>query len=205
MPDGIICRYIPWYEGNAYIVLLALPLMGVSAMVAGGDPGNPPWLRFVGILLLAVTPFTLISAVSMWRLCILYISPSDLTVRLAKIGSDLIRIQREQVISIIPLTVSNGVGGRSLQVEIAYHPEVAGVDNNEVKKLLIGLQFSVRPINLTNALIAWEDAAIDDPDELLDLIERILQSKSVSDVIPPPSRSALESNADVHDDRSDHE
>jgi hypothetical protein len=39
--DEIVCRYIPWYEGNAYFLNVGLPLMGVAMISASYDPGNP--------------------------------------------------------------------------------------------------------------------------------------------------------------------
>lgn len=195
--EGIVCRYIPWYEGNVYVLCLVLPLMGVSAIAAGCDPGNPEWFKFIGIGLIALTPLFVYSMVRIWRLSRLSITPSALTVPLAAPGFQPTEIRREQIESITPVIAPSGLS-RSLQVEVSYRADDTG--NDEIKKALLGPYLTVKPINLANALTAWEDAAIDDPDELLDLIERILRSKSVSDVAPPPSRSALEAQGDVPED-----
>lgn len=48
--------------------------------------------------------------------------------------------------------------------------------------MLIGLQFSVQPVNLFNALVAWKSATNDDLNELLDQIERILRGRSTAGV-----------------------
>jgi hypothetical protein len=37
--DGIVCRYIPWFEGNAYFLNVRIPLMGVASITAGSAPG----------------------------------------------------------------------------------------------------------------------------------------------------------------------
>ena len=132
----------------------------------------------------------------MWQRCILRISPSALTLRLGTRGSKLTEIRRDQVTSITPKMVLTGTS-KTLQTEIAYHPVTEGSLDGKVETALLGVQLTVKPINLANALVAWHDAAIDDPDELLELIERILRSKSVSDVTPPPSRSALEDKRDA--------
>jgi hypothetical protein len=36
--DEIVCRYLPWYEGNAYFLNLGFPLMGVAMIAAGALP-----------------------------------------------------------------------------------------------------------------------------------------------------------------------
>jgi hypothetical protein len=177
--DEIVCRYIPWFEGNAYFLNLGLPLMGVAMVAAGYAPGNPAWLRYGGFLLLGLMPLIVFSVVSMWRRCLLRIAPSALNVRLAK--GDPIEIRRELIQSITPKIIPNPVNGsQSLQVEIAYH--TADLSSDTTKTVLLGLQLSVQPINLLNALMAWKDATNDDPGELLDRIERILLGRSMAGV-----------------------
>lgn len=171
--DEIVCRYIPWYEGSAYTVTLLLPLMGVAMVDLGFAPGNPAWLRYGGFLLLGVTPLTVWGIVRMWRRCLLRITRSTLTVRLAERGSELTEIRRELVESIEPKLIPQPRGGRALQVAIAYRPLDVGTDTS--KTVMLGLRLSVQPINLFNALIAWRDGARDDPSELLDRIEGILR------------------------------
>jgi hypothetical protein len=171
----ITCRYIPWYEGNAYFLNVGLPLIAIAAVAAGYAPGNPPWLRFVGILLLVLTPLMTYAAVRMWRRCVLRITPSALTVRLATPGDTGTEIQREAVESIEPKTVPNGVSSESLQVEIAYR--TADSSGHAVKTILLGTTLTVKPNNLVDALVAWKDGAHDDPKELLDRIERILRGR----------------------------
>jgi hypothetical protein len=179
--DEIVCRYIPWYEGNAYFLNVGLPLMGVASIAAGFAPGNPGWLRFAGIILLGVTPICVFAAVRMWRRCCLRISPSALTVRLAALKDGPIEIRREHVKSITPKMVPNSANGvPSLQVEIAYRP--ADLSTDATQTVLLGLQLTVVPDNLLNALIAWKDATHDNPSELLDRIERILLGRSMAGV-----------------------
>lgn len=175
----IVCRYLPWYEGNAYILNVLVPALGVASVGAGCAPGNPVWLRFTGIILLLATPIFAFSAVRMWRRCLLSISPSALTVRLAAPNDELTEIRRDSVLSIAPKTVPNGVSGRSLQVAIAYRTADLSSDT---KTVLLGLQLSVQPVNLLNALVAWKDGAHDNPSELLDRIERVLRGRSMAGV-----------------------
>lgn len=175
----IVCRYLPWYEGNAYILNVLVPALGVASVGAGCAPGNPVWLRFTGIILLLATPIFAFSAVRMWRRCLLSISPSALTVRLAAPTDELTEIRRDSVLSIAPKTVPNGVSGRSLQVAIAYRTADLSSDT---KTVLLGLQLSVQPVNLLNALVAWKDGAHDNPSELLDRIERVLRCRSMAGV-----------------------
>lgn len=174
--EEIICRYIPWYEGNVYVLNVLIPLLAVAGISAGCAPGNPAWLRFTGILLLVLTPLFVSSAVRMWRRCLLRISPSALTVRLTAPKEELTEIRRECVVSIEPKVVPNGRSGQSLQVAIAYR--AADLGNDPTKTLLLGLQLTVQPINLLNALVAWKDGAHDNPSELLDRVERILRGHS---------------------------
>ncbi|WP_184437272.1 hypothetical protein [Mycobacterium sp. AZCC_0083] len=179
--DLVVCRYIPWYEGNAYYLNVALPLTGAAMAAAGYAPGNPVWLRFGGIFLIAVTPLMTYSAVRMWRRCILCFSPSALTVRTAAPGDALTEIPRERVQSITPKVIANSANGvASLQVEIAY--QTADSSDDATKTVLLGLQLTVVPDNLLNALVAWKDATNDDPSELLDRIERILMGRSMAGV-----------------------
>jgi hypothetical protein len=178
--DEIVCRYIPWYEGNAYIVLVLVPLLGVASLAAGYAPGNPAWLRFTGILILAVTPLTGYGIVRMWRRCLLCITRTALTVRLAERKSELTEIRRELVESIEPKLISQPRGGRAPQVAIAYRPIDAGGDT--AKTVMLGLRLSVPPVNLLNALIAWRDGARADPSELLDRIEGILRGSPTAGV-----------------------
>lgn len=175
-PHGIVCRYIPWYEGSAYFLNLGLPLMAVAMISASYDPSNPVWLRFGGIILLILMPIVVYSYVTMWRGCSLEISPSALTVRLAASKDGPIELSRGRVRSIEPRMVPNSVSGaRSLQAEISYS---AVEESADVKTVLLGLQFTVEPHNLLDALVAWKDNPGDDPDELMDRIERILVGRS---------------------------
>jgi hypothetical protein len=181
--DEIVCRYVPWYEGNAYVLIAALPLLGVAFVGAGLSPDYPVWLRYGGfILLLGVLPLIVYSLVSIWRRNILRITPSTLFVRFAAAPKDgLTEIRRELVQSITPKMIPNSVNGiKSLQVEIAYRP--VDLTGETPKTVLLGLYLSVQPINLLNALVVWNDAATHDPSELLDRIERILRGQSTADV-----------------------
>jgi hypothetical protein len=178
--DEIVCRYIPWYEGNAYVALVLLPLMGAAAFAAGCAAGNPAWLRLVGIVILGVTPLIVYSIVRMWRRCLLCITPSMLTVRLADRGSELTEIRRELVESIEPKLVPQPVSGMWLRVAVTYRPVAVGSD--ATKTVMLGPQLTVQPINLLNALVAWKDGANANSSELLDRVERVLRGRSMAGV-----------------------
>jgi hypothetical protein len=70
--------------------------------------------------------------------------------------------------------------GQSLQVEIAYR--AADLNNYTTKTVLLGLQLSVQPVNLLNALVAWKDGDNNNPSELLDRVERVLRGRSMPGV-----------------------
>jgi hypothetical protein len=177
--DEIVCRYIPWYEGNAYSALVLIPGIGVTAIAAGCAAGNPAWLRWVGIVIVGVTPLIVYSIVRMWRRCLLWITPSMLTVRLADRGSELTEIRRELVESIEPKLVPQPVSGMWLRVAITYRPVGARDTTNTV---MLGPQLTVQPINLLNALVAWKDGANVNSSELLDRVERVLRGRSMAGV-----------------------
>jgi hypothetical protein len=180
--DDVVCRYIPWYEGNGYFLNLALPLIGVAMVAAGYAPGNPWWLRYGGYILLCLMPLIVFSVVSMWRRCYLRIAPSALTVRLAGPKDQGTEIPRELVQSITPKMIPNSVNGLpSLQVEIAYRAADSGSETT--KTVLLGLQVTVQPANLLNALLAWKQRTDDAPSELLDRVERLLKGDSVPTVL----------------------
>jgi hypothetical protein len=179
--DQIVCRYIPWYEGNAYTALVLVPLLGVAMVGAGFAAGNPVWLRYGGIfLLLGVTPLVVYGIVRMRRQSLLGITPPTLTVRLPERGSELTEIRREQVESIEPKRTPQSVSGEWLQVAITYR--MNGIGGDATNTVIMGLRLTVRPGNLLNALIAWNDGANDSPGELLDRIERILRGTSMAGV-----------------------
>lgn len=179
--DEVVCRYIPWYEGNAYSALVLLPLMGVAMVALGLTPGNPRWLLYGGVILLVgVTPLSIWGVVRMWLRSLLCLSPSKLTVRLAERGSQLTEIRRELVASIEPKLVPLPPRAQSLQVAITYHP--VDIGDGTTKTVLLGLRLTVQPVDLFNALIAWRDGARDDPSELLNRIERTLRGHSTAGV-----------------------
>ncbi|BBU23409.1 hypothetical protein [Mycobacterium xenopi] len=179
--DEIICRYIPWYEGNAYSTLVLIPLMGVAMVAAGSAPGYPAWLAYGGaFLLLGVTPLTLYGIVRMWLRCLLHITPSALVVRFAERGSELTEIRRELIESIEPRPTPQPVSGTWLEVAITYRPVEAG--SVGTKTVIIGLRLTVQPINLLNALVVWKDSANENPSELLDRVELVLRGRSMAGV-----------------------
>lgn len=100
--------------------------------------------------------------------------------RLVDRGSELTEIRRELVVSIEPQIVALPRGAQSLQVAVTYWPAAVGGDAS--KTLLLGLQLTVQPVNLLNALVAWNDGAHESPSELLDRIERILRGQSAGGV-----------------------
>lgn len=179
--DAIVCRYIPWYEGNTYVFGTFFPLMSAVAIAAGCAPGNPAWLWYSGIVLLAIFALLVVVAIWIWRRSLLRITPSVLAVRIAERGSELTDIRREHVRSIEPKLVSNAAAGTErLQVEIAYQP--ADVSNETTSTVMLGMYLTVQPINLVKALVAWNEDARENPRELLDRVERILRGQSTDGV-----------------------
>lgn len=177
--DAIVCRYIPWYEGNTYVFGTFFPLMSAAAMAAGCAPGNPAWLWYSGIVLLAIFALLVVVAIWIWRRSLLRITPAALTVRIAERGSELTDIRREHVRSIEPkLVPSVAAGTERLQVEVAYQP--ADVSGETTATVMLGMYLSVQPSNLLDALLAWNNGAHDNPSELLDRIERILRGQSMA-------------------------
>ncbi|ORA76115.1 hypothetical protein BST28_21235 [Mycolicibacter kumamotonensis] len=169
--DEVICRYVPWFEGNAYMAIAIIPLMGVAMTAAGRNPDYPAWFRIGGIILLSVMPLALFSVLRMWRRCPLCFSPTALTLRSSTPGSKLTEIRREHIESITPKMLRNPVNGHSLQTEITYHTP----DSNSTDTVTLGLHLTVQPRNLADALLAWKDATDEDPNNLLDRIEGILR------------------------------
>ncbi|OCB44968.1 hypothetical protein [Mycobacterium parascrofulaceum] len=178
--DEITCRYLPWYEGNAYSTLVLIPLLGGASLAAGCAAGNPAWLRFTGIVILGVTPLSFYGIVRMWLRSLLCITPSMLIVRLAERRSDLVEIRRELIESIEPKLTPQPAGGEWLQTAITYRP--LDTANGAPVTVILGLRLSVQPTNLLDALVAWKDGARDDPSELLDRIERILRGQSTAGI-----------------------
>ena len=182
--DAVVCRYIPWLELNDYTRFLLLPILGITAIVLGLEPGRPGWLIVVGLFTLGGVVLVGYAVARMWRRCLLRISPTTLTVRLPARGSQLTEIARSRIESItdaqaevsaaiIPVNVT--------QIAIAYQPADPGTVTQTV---LIGpppgktaMQVSVHQPNMITALQAWKNADPDDPG-LMDRIEAILRGKA---------------------------
>ncbi|BBZ57231.1 hypothetical protein MPHO_42230 [Mycolicibacterium phocaicum] len=169
--DKVVCRYVPWYEGNAYIVNVLTPLMAIAMVGVGSGPGSPSWLRLGGIFLLALTPILWYFLVRTWRRSFLCITPSMLTVSSAVFGSKPIAIQRDFVQSLGSKVVPNSVRGQSLQVEIAY--QAGDLSRDVTNTLLLGASLTVEPIDLVNGLVLWRDGA---PDSDTGLMDRVADS-----------------------------
>lgn len=177
--DAIVCRYVPWYEGNAFLLNVGLPLGALLGTAASFSRGYPVWPRFVAIVLLLMWPLMLYATFRMWRRCSLRFTPSTLTIRVADPRQRPGELPRERVEAITPKWIANSVSGvRALQVEIAYRPEDSTTD--ELNTVLLGLQLTVEPINLYSALVTWKDGADADPIQLMDRIEEILRGRSIS-------------------------
>lgn len=175
--DAVIARYVPRYEGNAILLDVGLPLIGMFSIAASFTPGYPLWPRFSGILLLLVTPVMMYATYRMWRRCSLRFTPSTLTIRVADPKIRPGELPRERVEAITPKWIANSVSGvKALQVEIAYRPEHSTTEKTET--VMLGLQLTVEPINLYGALVAWKDGAAADPNQLLDRIEQLLRGRS---------------------------
>jgi hypothetical protein len=183
--DEIVCRYIPWCEGNEYFTILLIPLLGAVLLGAAAAPGRPPtrlWL--CGIVLVGVGPVAMCSAVRVWRGSILRISATSLTVRsvrsLFKAFGDPTEIRREQVESITADMFPLSGRSKAMQVEIAYRTVNSSDSSDALRTVLLGAQLTIKPANLCNALIAWKAGGDDHPGELLDRVERILRGRGES-------------------------
>ena len=173
--SGLVCRYVPWYEGNVYLLNVGLPILAVTMIMAGFAPGNPVWLRFGGVVLLLFIPLFLDSAVRMRRKSALRISPSVLTVPTPAPKFQPVEVPRERVVAITPKWVSSVSGAKALHIEIDYGAADLGGYPGSV---LLGPQLTVEPQNLFDALTVWKDHPGDDPADLMDRIERILVGRS---------------------------
>ena len=64
---AVVCRYIPWLELNSYTVFLLLPILGITGIVLGLEPGRPVWLVFAGLLALGGVVVAGYFVGQMWR------------------------------------------------------------------------------------------------------------------------------------------
>ncbi|MEI8080340.1 MAG: hypothetical protein WCI74_00645 [Actinomycetes bacterium] len=188
--DGIICRWVPWYDSNLILIFL-MGLFGVAMCSAGPGAG-----RVLGFLALALVLPSLYFAVPMWRKAILVIGPSTLSLRLPRRGSQLTKIPRERIESITPKTSyvggisANAIlfilllpGGRNslntLQVEIVYttaeSPSASTTVLIGMPARKNGMQVCVKSVNLLQALLVWKEGSIADPTKLLAQVESILR------------------------------
>lgn len=168
-------------DGNSVAEAVTREVGGTAVGLAGGSfVGGLATGAVLGTEIGSVVPGagTAVGLVVGAGRCILCITTSALTVRLAGRGRVLTEVQRELIQSIGPRIVPLATGGELMQVEIAYK----AVDSSETKTVLLGLQLTVQPINLLNALAYWQDAAVDDPNQLLDRIELILRGRAAAGV-----------------------
>ncbi len=199
----VVCRYLPWREGNAYGLVVALPALGLGAVLLSNERVGDGWGRFGGLFLLAVTPVLVFRVVQMWRCSLLRITPSALTLGVSASGSGTVQIRREDVaaITVAPVRVVSVV---DLQVRIDYfatgdedadddgivygddgtvHYEETETETG-MRTVVIGptpssgepaLQLTVDTTNVGAALTLWRESGQADPVALLDEIESILR------------------------------
>ncbi len=180
--DSITCRYIPWYEGNPYLALVALPLIGIAAIGAPpANHGGPGLWRILGILVVAVTPISLFFFLREWRRCFLRITPSELKASDPSHGYAVKAVRREQVQSIASTTGSLVDNADVTMTQIVYREVGSSADAAEV--LLIGpsnsrnaIWLTIEPADLLAALQVWKDGDVNDPG-LIDRIELILRGQ----------------------------
>jgi hypothetical protein len=176
--DGeIVCRFVPWFEGDAYLVNIAIPLLGVAALGFGFAPGEPVWLRFVGFLLVGLVPLFVYGTYRRWRLSLVRITPSALALRVpTSRKQEPTTIARERVVSITLKTRYTSGGLPVLQVEVTYHRTDSTADT--ATSMLLGQDLTVQPTNLYRALTTWHDTTGAAPPALMDRIERTLRAGS---------------------------
>lgn len=185
----VVCRYVPWYEGNSYFTIVLLPLLGLAfvAMANGGESLrglSPGVMRFLGVALLSLGLLFLWATVRQWRRCRLEIGRLALTVGVIKPGSTPIGISREEAEAIATQTVAPGNQTilKATQVAIVFRDTSSGKATETIQigpmrdAEEAGLQLSVKPENLARALVAWKDGSASDP-ELLDRVEALLRGR----------------------------
>ena len=186
--DSVVCRYIPWFEMNAYIMFVVVPIVGISAVAAGSIPGKPGWLRFFGLLILGIVVLAGYFVVQMWRRCLVTFGRSSVTVRLPARGSGFTEVSRPQVLSITSADAEVGAAFAPATVKQVALTYQSADQSSDTRTVLIGppagktaLQVSVAPTAVYNALLAWKDADPNDP-RLMDRIEAILRGKEPASV-----------------------
>ncbi|MEI7862924.1 MAG: hypothetical protein WCJ21_09855 [Planctomycetota bacterium] len=188
-PNDVVCRYVPWFEGNSFFTIVLLPLLGLAfvAMANGGESLrrlSPGVMRFLGVALLSLGLLFLWAALRQWRRCRLDIGRSALTVGVIKPGSTPIVIRRGEVeaISTHAVTPGNQTILKATQVAIAFRGTSPGTATETIQigpmrdSEEAGLQLSVKPENLARALVDWKDGSADDP-KLLDRVEALLRGR----------------------------
>jgi hypothetical protein len=171
--EHILCRYTPWWEGDSYRIL-AIPLLGLSAVSTIGKSEYPLWFKIAGALLLAATARVIRNIVVMRRNSYFDISPDLLRMRLASTDGKYLEIPRDCLQSItsvrIPAAYSNGF----LQLQMTYQSP----DSEVLTTPRFGVQFTVPVHALAQGLAVWKAAPADDPPtEIMDLVERALRGK----------------------------
>lgn len=186
----VVCRFVPWFEGNFYLMCVFLPLIGIATVAMANEGAairnlGPGLTRFLGIAFLAVTPLTVWGVARQWNRCRLSIGSSALTVGVVKPGPKPIRIPREDVDTVRTEIVTPGTQGiiKIPQIALAYRSPDSGASTTTIQigpnianSRETGLQLSVKPENLARALVAWKDGSASDP-ELLDRVEALLRGR----------------------------
>lgn len=177
--EEIVCRYLPLYEGNTYYFCILMPAMGIATIAAGMTADHAGWIRYGGILILAISALMTYGSLRMWRLCLVRVTTTTLSVRGSYIGrtNSVIDIQRDHIKSIESTRVTRGDW---LQVEITYRVDGAEASTDTIRLGPEGPQVSVQPMSLFNALTVWEDGAEADPTELMDRVQQILRDRSTA-------------------------
>ena len=191
--SGIECRYVPWFESVSYMVFVLFPMLAIAIYAGGSRPGAPAAYRWGAGAVLIAALVAMIYSMWMWRQCVLRLTPSSLTLRLPSMPSESIEIPREHIQSITPKTTRISYvpgyilvlmpGGRkslnSLQVEIVYSTQGAA---DAAATVVIGpppakngMQLTVKPLNLLNALLIWRESSGASQGELLHQVEGVLR------------------------------
>jgi len=175
--EQIDCWFIPWLESLVYFCGILIPAIGIAGFAMGSSPGYPGLFRYGGIFLMCVGVLFMAGFLRLWRMSRLCITPTTIIIRLP--AGPLRRpmdIRREQVQSIEPKIVETNGGVRNLKTEMVFRADGAA----DTTTVVLGQQFTVEPMNLLGALMAWKDGAGDDPHELMDRIEGILRGHVIA-------------------------
>lgn len=182
--DGptIVCRSVPRLEGTTYGLAMLL-LFGLAAIGLSGEPGYPPFSRYVGYAIFAFAPVGVLGIARSRQLALLRITPEGITVQ----GPG--RPTFSQLFHSTPINIPRGrvdavdskftplAGLIAHEVQITYRTNDSEAPQTWVFGPPSPCQLTVEPGNLLTALQMWKADDEGDP-ELMSRLEPILSSRT---------------------------